>query len=285
MRPRLHAVTAAARRVVHGLVHDHAFHYAAGTAFRATLAVFPLVLALVSLLGMLGLAERASDALGVLGRSDAVPGRSIEAVRSQLDSLDGSGGSHTFAFIAAMALAIWSGAAAFRTIATALNESLDLDDHRGLPRRFAISAGLAALTAVLATAATLVVAFGPVIGDTIREAPGGADGWFFVWNFLKWPAAALSVFAWLAATYSLAPATPQRFRLVTPGICVAFVAWLAFAVAFSWYIDEVGNQGRLYGAFAGLIAFQLYVYWSALIVLLGAQIDSCLRRPEPVAGT
>ena len=277
MSPRPAPFVATSREVVHGLVHDHAFHYAAGTAFRATLALFPLVLPTMSFLGLFGLADRASDALGVLGRSDAVPGTSVEALRDQLDNLHGSGGSLAVSFLIALALATWSGAAAFRTIATALNESLDLDDQRGMPRRFLISACLAALTAVLAIVATVVVALGPAIGDTIRDAPGGAHAWFVAWNVVKWPLVAACVFAWLATTYSFAPATPQQFRLITPGVCAAFVLWAIFALLFSWYIDEFADQGKLYGAFAGLIAFQLYVYWSSLIVLLGAEVDRVLR--------
>jgi membrane protein len=122
------------------------------------------------------------------------------------------------------------------------------------------------------------VAIGPAIGELIRQAPGGSGGWFLAWRIAKWPLVMVLVFAWLATTYAWAPADRQRFRLLTPGILAAFVGWVAFALAFSWYVDVVGNQGRLYGTFAGLIAFQLYVYWSALIVLLGAEIDCVLER-------
>jgi membrane protein len=266
------------RDVAQGLVHDHTFHYAAGTAFRATLALFPLLLAVLSLLSLLHAGDRAGEVLASIGDTNAVPGKSIDSLQHQLHHLHDPGPSLVFGTIIALGLALWSGAAGFRTIMSALNRALELDEHRGLMRRFGVSLGLAALTALLAISASLLVAIGPAIGELIRQAPGGSSGWFLTWRIARWPIVMGLVFAWLATTYAWAPADRQRFRLLTPGILAAFVGWVVFALAFSWYVDAIGNQGRLYGTFAGLIAFQLYVYWSALIVLLGAEVDCVLER-------
>lgn len=271
-------VAADAGDVGRGLVHDHSFHYAAGTAFRTTLAIFPLLLGLITVLSLLGAGERAGEVLGAIADTDAVPGTTIEGLRKQLDNLDEPGPSAALGALVAFGLALWSGAAAFRTIMSALNRALELEERRGMMPRFFVSLGLAAISAVLATAATLIVAIGPAIGELIRDAPGGSDALFVAWKLAKWPLVALLVFGWLATTYAFGPADRQRFRLLTPGILAAFVGWVAFALAFSWYVDSVGQQGRLYGAFAGLVAFQLYIYWSSLIVLVGAEVDCVLER-------
>ena len=259
--------------VVKGLSHDQSLHFAAGTAFRATLAIFPLVLGLVSLLSELNLGRRAGEVLGNLGDTGAVPGKSTSALEGQLNNLAEPGDSNVLVAIIAFGLALWSGAAAFRTIMAALNRALDLKERRSLRRRFGVSLCLATLTALLAAGATLLVALGPAIEAIIRDAPGSAAGWFTAWQVVKWPLVALLFFLWLAATYAWGPATARRFRLYSPGIAVAFGGWLAFAPLFSWYVDQIGDQGKLYGTFAGLIVFQLYVYWSALIVLIGAEVD------------
>ncbi|MCW2926360.1 MAG: ribonuclease [Thermoleophilia bacterium] len=272
------SVRAACRDVARGLVHDHGFHYAAGTAFRATLAMFPLMLGVLSLLSLLDAGDRAGEVLGTLAKTDAVPGKAVEALRDQLDNLQEPGPSLVLAAAAAFALALWSGAAGFRTIMSALNRALELEEHRGLMHRFGVSVGLATLTATLAIAASLLVALGPAIGELIRDAPGGSSGVFLAWRIIKWPLVIVCVFTWLATTYAWGPADRQRFRLLTPGILAAFVGWAAFALGFSWYVDTWGNQGRIYGAFAGLVVFQLYVYWSALIVLIGAEVDCVLER-------
>lgn len=264
--------------VLQGLVHDHSFHYAAGTAFRVTLAVFPMLLGIISLMTLVGSGDRVSEALAAIGRTDAVPGRTIEALQSQLDNLDEPGPNHVVGAIVAFSLALWSSAAAFRTIMSGLNRALGLDEHRGLVPRFFVSLGLAAVTAAMAAGATILVAEGPLVENAVESLPGGSGPFHVVWDALRWPLIALLVFGWLAISYSWGPADHQRFRLVTPGIVIAFLSWLAFALLFSWYVDAIGSQDRVYGAFAGLVAFQLYVYWSALIVLVGAQVDCSLHR-------
>ena len=261
------------RSVAHGLVHDHSFHYAAGTAFRTMLAVFPLLLGLISLATLLGSGDRIGEVLATLGETDAIPGRTIEGLRAQLDDLDEPGPNHVVGLLVASALAIWSAAAAFRTLMCGLNRALDLEDHRGIVRRFFISFGLAALTATLAAVATMLVAEGPLVEDFVDSLPGSSGPLHALWEALRWPLIAVCVFAWLAITYAWGPADRRRLQLVTPGIVFAFLLWLAFALLFSAYVDSSGSHGSTYGAFAGLVAFQLYMYWSALIVLLGAQVD------------
>ncbi len=264
------------RSVTHGLIHDHSFHYAAGTAFRTMLAVFPLLLGLISLATLLGSGERMGEVLATLGRTDAIPGRTIDGLRSQLDNLEEPGPNHVVGAIIAFALAMWSAAAAFRTLMSGLNRALDIDEPRGLIRRFFVSLGLAALAASLAVVATMLVAEGPLVEDFVNSLPGSSGPLHALWEALRWPIIALCVFTWLAITYAWGPGDRRRFRLVTPGIVIAFLMWLAFALLFSAYVDSAGSQSDTYGAFAGLVAFQLYIYWSALIVLLGAQVDNAI---------
>lgn len=277
-RPQRPGARELAHDVFHGLVHDHSFHYAAGTAFRTMLAVFPLLLGIISLATLTGSADRIDGVLAELGRTDAIPGRTIEALRSQLDDLEKPGPNHVVGAIVAFALATWSAASAFRTIMSGLNRALELEERRGLVRRFLVSIAFAAMSAALAAVATLLVAEGPAVEDLIHSLPGSAGPFKLFWEVARWPVVALLVFAWLAGTYAWAPADRRRFQLITPGIVVAFLLWLAFALLFSAYVDGSSNQKGVYGAFAGLVAFQLYIYWSALIVLLGAQVDNALGR-------
>lgn len=260
------------------MVRDHTFHYAAGISFRATLALFPLLVAGIVLLSAIGAGDRASSVVEAIASTDTVPNQTTEALRSQLDDLEAPGPGRVIGGIAAFLLALWSGAAAFRTVMTALNDALEIDDPRSLRRRFLVSLGLAALTATLALSATLLVAIGPEVGDQIRDIPGGSDWWFVAWRIARWPVVLALFLAWLSITYAYGPGERRRARTFTTGKVAAFVGWVMFAVAFSWYVDEAGEGGSLYGVFAGLVALQLYVYWSALILLLGAEIDCAITR-------
>jgi membrane protein len=264
--------------VLHGLIHDHSFHYAAGTAFRAVLAIFPLLIGLVALLALTGDADRAHHVLETIGRTDMVPQRTVDSMRSQLDDLDEPGPNLALGAIAAFAFALWSGAAAFRTVMSGLNRAFDMHDQAGLVRRFIVSLALAALTSMLALAATFLVAEGPVVEHVIEALPGGSGAFRHVWDAMRFPVIGLLVFAWLSITYAWGPADRRDLRFVTPGIIIAFLMWLAFALLFSWYVDDVSSEGDTYGSFAGLVVFQLYMYWSALIIFVGAQVDNALGR-------
>jgi membrane protein len=262
--------------VVRGLVRDHSFHYAAGAAFRVTLAVFPLVVGLVAVLALTGSGHRADTVIETISRTGMVPDRTVDAMRAQLDELDEPGPNLVFGAIAAFALAIWSSAAAFRTVMSGLNRAFEMQDRTRIFGRFGVSLALAAVTATLATIATFLVAEGPVVESFFESLPGGSGPLVHLWDLLRFPAIAVLVFAWLSITYAWGPADRREFRFVTPGIIIAFLIWLAFALVFSWYVDDVSNQGRLYGSFTGLIAFQLYMYWSALIIFVGAQVDNAI---------
>lgn len=262
--------------VVGGLVRDHSFHYAAGTAFRVTLAIFPLLVGLIALASLTGSADRMHEVLAAAGRTDAIPGRTIDSLRAQLDELDEPGTSVAVGAALAFALALWSSAAAFRTVMSGLNEVFDIHERHGIVRKFFVSLGLAVVTATLATVATMLAAEGPVVEDFFESLPGGSGPLEDAWNLVRFPVMALLVFGWLSITYAFGPADRRAFRFVTPGIVIAFLGWLAFALLFSAYVDANGDHDRTYGAFAGLVVFQLYVYWSALIVFVGAQVDSAL---------
>ena len=259
-----------------GLVRDHSFHYAAGTAFRVTLAVFPLVVGLVAVLALTGSSHRADEVFETISRTGMVPDRTVDAMRAQLDEIDEPGPNVLIGAIVAFALTLWSSAAAFRTVMAGLNRAFEMKDRAHLLGRFAISLALATVTATLATIATFLVAEGPSVESFVESLPGGSGPLVHVWDALRFPAIAVLVFAWLSITYAWGPADRREFRFVTPGIIVAFLIWLAFALVFSWYVDDVSNQGKLYGSFTGLIAFQLYMYWSALIIFIGAQVDNAL---------
>ena len=262
--------------VLYGLIHDHSFHFAAGTAFRVTLAIFPLLVALITIASFTGSADRMGEVLQAAGRTDAVPQRTIESLQGQLDELREPGSNVLLGGLAALAFALWSSAGAFRTTMTGLNRAFKIHDQAGLVPRFFISLGLAIVTATLAAGATLLVAEGPIVEEFVESLPGGAGPLDAFWDAVRFPIIALLVFGWLSITYAFGPADRRRFKLVSPGIILAFLLWMVFALVFSWYVDSVGKSDDTYGAFAGLIVFQLYVYWSALIVFIGAHVDNAL---------
>ena len=262
------------RLVVSSFAHHHGFHYAAAIAFRATLAIFPMIVASLAFLSASGAGQGfASEVLQQLADTGAVPSESVDAVQGQLDSLEEPGPFQLLGGILAFALGVWSAAAAIRTCAAALNEIFGINEQRSAIERFVISLALAFSTAVFSVVPLFFVVFGDGWSDQFEGPEGSIDPLEIIADGLRWALTAVSVFAWFSLIYALAPADRHRLRFVTPGVVVAFLGWSAFAFLFSAYVDGVSDNRGTYGGFAGLIVLQLYCYWTAIILLIGAEID------------
>lgn len=248
-------------------------HFAAGAGLRTSLALFPLLLAIVTLMNATGNLDALSHALKVLARTEAIPGESLAALRDQLDKLDEPTASQLVGGVVALALGIWSAGSAIRTISAGLNECLGFREHRSMVHRITVSVLLAACVSTLSALALFAVVFGDGIGDRLRDVLGSGSFVGVAWEVLRAPLTVALVVAHFSLVYALAPADRQQLRWLSPGLVVAVLLWFVFAFAFSAYTDQIARGGSVYGAFAGLIALQLYLYWSAAIVLLGAEID------------
>ena len=265
--------------VVSRLVHHKGFHLAASASYRSLFAFFPFLVCVLSTMAAFGQAEELSDGMDAVKESGALSGEMVDAFRSQLDRLaDGIAGSHLLQAALMLLLALWSGSAGIRAVMLGLNSALELEEHRSVSRRVLTSIVLGLVTGVTIVAATVMVAGGPAIADLLAELPGTKGLIHDAWTVARWPLAGLILFAWLALLASVAPATRQTFRIFTRGNCVAFLVWLGFTLAFSWYVDNLGSQGKVYGVFTGAIVLMLHAYWSSLIIFIGAEVDGLARE-------
>ena len=89
---------------------------------------------------------------------------------------------------------------------------------------------------------------------------------------MQWPIVACIVLFTFAVIYYFAPAARQKWRWISPGAVLAFAFWLLFSLAFSYYAGNFGSYNETYGSLAGVIIFMLYIYYSALIMLVGAEM-------------
>src|SRR3712207_3496959 len=102
-----------------------------------------------------------------------------------------------------------------------------------------------------------------------------------VWSVVQWPIVACVVLFAFALIYYFAPAVEQRFRWISPGAVLAFAFWLVFSLVFSYYAGNFGSYNETYGSLAGVIIFMLYIYYSALIMLVGAEMNQVIEWHIP----
>src|SRR5215216_6067072 len=127
----------------------------------------------------------------------------------------------------------------------------------------------------------VLVIFGESIGVRVADLVGLGSVFATLWSIVQWPVVALVVLFAFALIYYFAPAARQRFRWISPGSILAFVFWLIFSLLFSLYASMAGSYNETYGSLAGVIILLLYVYYSALIMLVGAEINQVIEWHIP----
>jgi len=251
---------------------------AAGLAFHWVLALFPAMVAVVAVLGLAGFsaAQRGTIVrdVGVL-----LPEQASQAVDAALrNPVSGAGGGVAIAL--AVAVALWSGVESMAALQVGLDVAYEITADRGFVRRRVMALPLLACTVVLGGAASALLVLGNPIHSLLPSSVALARPAFdAAWSALRWVGALALVMLLLSAYYSVGPNHERsRLRVASPGAVAAALGWLASSAAFSFYLNHVGHQSRSYGGFAGVAALMLWLFLTALAVLLGAELDRELAR-------
>jgi membrane protein len=242
----------------------------AGVAFFGFLAVFPALIATISIYGLVASPETVSKQIQSL--SDQLPAEAQTLLTTQLNSIvDNSGGALTVSLIISILAALWSAAGGTGNLITAVNLAYDEVETRSFIKRKALALGLTlgAIVFVLITLALIAVV--PVVLDAL---PLGIVGTIFA-QVVRWVLLLGVVAGALAVLYRVAPdRDAPRFRWVSLGSVVVTVIWAVVSLLFSLYVDNFGSYDKTYGAIAGVIVLMLWLYLTCYLVLLGAEINS-----------
>jgi membrane protein len=253
---------------------DHVPMLAGGVAFFAFLAIFPALIAAVTLYGLV--AEPEQVAQQVRDLTAGLPQETRPLIGDQLTSITaGSGGALGLGLVVSVLAALWSASSGVANLMQAVNIAYDEDETRGFLklRGTALALTIGAVVFVLLTL-TLVAVVPPAL-DALRLGPVVT----VLAQVLRWLLLVLLVVGALAVVYRVAPdrASPQ-FRWVSTGALVATVLWVVGTVLFSLYIDNFGSYNKTYGALAGVVVLLLWLYLTSYIVLLGAEINAESER-------
>jgi membrane protein len=262
------------KRVVESLKRDHVSLLAAGVAFKALLALFPAIIAGISLWGLV--ADPATVTRQSQAITDALPEEAASLIGDQMETV-ASGDSSTLgvALIVSILIALWSASGGMAGLIEGINAAYDEVDRR----KFPIKRGLALLLTVGAIVALLVaVGLIAVLPAVLGTFGLGQVGELAV-RIGTWPLLAVLAIAGLALLYKVAPDRDDpQFRWASWGAGVATLLWLLGSGAFTLYVENFGDFGATYGTFAGIIVLMLWLMLSSFIVLLGAEINAEMER-------
>jgi len=249
---------------------DRVSMVAASVAFYGMLAVFPAMIAMISVYGLFADPEQVQSQVASL--SGLLPPSARELLVEQLDALVASGSTTLgLGLVLSLLGSLWSASAGMKAVMQAINIAYDEEEARGFfkLRGLAILLTLGSLIVVLAAIA-LVAALPALFG---MLGLGSFGQTLVTWG--RWPLMALVVVFWLAVLYRVAPCrTRPLWRWVSWGAVLSTALWLGATALFSFYVTHFGSYQETYGAVGGVIVFLLWLYLSAFVVLLGAELDS-----------
>jgi membrane protein len=256
--------------------------WAAALTYYAILSIFPMLLALISLLGVIGpsATQPLIDNLNTLA-----PGPAKDILSNTLNSLETAQGASTVAFIIGLAAAIWSASGYIGAFMDAANAVWDAPEGRPIWKRIPLRLAITVVLLILLAASALAVVLTGPVARNIGSLIGLGDTFVTVWNIAKWPVLVLVVSFMISLLYWAGPNVKQPgFPWVTPGGLLAVVLWIAASLLFALYVASFASYNKTYGSLGGVIVFLIWLWITNLIILLGAEFNSELERSRQIAG-
>jgi membrane protein len=265
--------------------------YAAALAYRGLFGLFPFVLILVVLAGALGLAEYLEGAIDQASAesSQYVPQQlepvvergkeQLQPIQRMIEQAQRQAGEVMFLF--GVALALWSTSALAGTLTEALNAAYEVPETRHWWKVRALSLAFGPVLALMVIVSVGLMLVGPQIVERIAELVGLDDVFVSLWGWLRFPIALSLLAVVLSFVYRLGPNVDQRFRSVSVGAALAVILWAISSVGFSFYLANFANYGVTYGSLGAAVGLLFYLYLSASVVLLGAEVNAAIYHAVP----
>jgi membrane protein len=268
------------RRALKQFKHDDVTDRAAALTYYGVLAIFPAVLVLVSVLGLLG----TSTTNQVLANIKQIAPSAVTGfLQTVIQHVQGKAGTASLAAVIGLVLALWSASGYVAGFMRAANAIYDVEEGRPIwktvPVRIFVTL---ALVVMLALSAIMVVITGPVASQ-VGKAFGIGNTAVLTWDIAKWPVLLIIVSLMFSLLYRACPNVKQPgFRWITLGGIIAVVVWLIASGLFAVYIAFSGSYNRTYGSLATVIIFLVWLWITNIAILLGAEVNAEIQRERAI---
>jgi membrane protein len=261
------------KRVWADIGKDKIFSHAAELAYYFLLALFPLLLFLTSVIGIVigsgtGLRHSLFNYLGKV-----LPGSASQLVSDTMfEVTNGSGGGKISLGILA---ALWAASNGMGAISQSLNAAYHVDESRPWWKQRLIAVGLTIALAILIISALVLVLYGGRIADGLAASYGFGFVFVVLWKILQWPVVLVFLLLGFALIYYWAPdLRDQDWRWVTPGSVAAVLLWLLVSLGFRLYLHFFDSYSKTYGSLGAVIVLMLWFYFTGASILIGGEINS-----------
>src|SRR4051812_15656558 len=265
------------KRTFNETLADDVFNLAAQQAYYFFFALFPALLALISIASFFPIENLQGEIQSLLGR--VAPGDVVTIVQQQIDQIakSNAGGILTLAFF----FTLWSSSSAVVAMCSTLNAAYGITESRPWWKVRLTALGLTVgLALFILVSMTLVIA-GPAIADKVAETMHLGAAFTWSWKILQWPVVLVLVASAVAFVYYFAPDAEQEWIWLTPGSVFATVLWVVASIAFRYYVTNFTSYNQTYGAIGGVMVLLLWFYVSGIALLMGAELNAEIEHSSP----
>lgn len=241
---------------------------AAGVAFYAFLALFPALMALVLIYGLVADPAQIAREAGQL--TGALPGQIRQLITNQLTMVSRHSRGAGFGVIASILIALWSASSGTSNLMTAINTAYDEEENRSFIKKRALALVLTIAAIIFMILVLFLVAALPAVLQVFNNAVIK-----IVIQILRWIILVGLVTVALAVLYRLAPnRDAPKVKWVSVGAVIATLVWVAASVGFSIYVGHFSNYAKTYGTLAGIVVLLFWLWITSYAILLGAEINA-----------
>jgi membrane protein len=270
------------KRTATEFMEDNLSDWAAALTYYGLLALFPAMIALVSLLGLFGDPKETTDTITEIVTSIG-PSSAAETFAGPIESITSNRSGAGIALVVGLALALWSASSYVGAFMRASNVIYETPEGRPIwklrPLQMLVTLVMIVLLAVLALS---LVMTGPIV-EAVAEPIGLSSTAITIWDIAKWPALVAVFVLMIGLLYYASPNVKLRgFKWVTPGSIVALVVWVIASAAFAFYVANFGSYNKTYGTLGGVIALLVWMWITNLAILFGHQLNAERERSAEI---
>lgn len=258
---------------------DDVLGRSAALSYYFMLALFPLLLFLLSLFGLLAGpgSDLRSSLLQMLAR--VVPASASELIHKTVDEItrNSGGGKLVFGVLAAL----WAAANGMSAIMESLNVAYHVKETRSWVRKHITSVCLTLASSTVLITALALVLYGGKIAESVTQHLGMGSGFTIAWLIVQWPLVILFMLLGFSLIYYFAPNLEEpKWEWVTPGALAGFLLWILASVAFRIYLHFFNSYSATYGSVGAVIILMLWLYLTGAAILIGGELNSEIKHAE-----
>lgn len=271
------------KRTITEFKEDNGTDWAAALTYYSVLSIFPALIALVSIVGLVGDPKKVTkDLTDIVNKFG--PSSTSRTFKGPIESITANRGTAGILLVLGIVTALWTASGYIGGFIRASNVIWEVEEGRSILKLRPLQLLVTFLQVVLlAVVALALVVTGPV-ADKVGSGLGIGSAAVTAWDIAKWPVMVALVLLAIALLYFASPnAKLRRFSSVIPGAIVAVVVWLVASVGFALFVANFGSYNKTYGALAGVVVFLIWLWLTNVAIVIGAEFNAERERSKQLA--